>query len=108
MKKVEIETGCGETSTIYVSQDVAKITVDGKEYTLSSPDEKQEEKVKTGTVLTLGDRKGGDGYTISVLEGHIITSDRGSYMEGVYLVLDPQGKHVAIIDTNHFGEFRLS
>ena len=32
MKKIEIETECGEVSTIYVSQDVTKITIDGEEY----------------------------------------------------------------------------
>jgi len=34
MKKIEIETECGKVSTIYVSQDVTKITVDGDPYTL--------------------------------------------------------------------------
>ena len=38
MKKVEVETVCGEVSTIYVSQDVEKITVDGETY---KPDEKK-------------------------------------------------------------------
>ena len=39
MKKVEIETECGETSTIYVSQDVKKITVDGEEYAATQEEE---------------------------------------------------------------------
>ena len=39
MKKVEIETECGEVSTIYVSQDVTKVTVDGEEYGLKENEE---------------------------------------------------------------------
>ena len=40
MKKVEITTECGEVSTIYVSQDVEKIVIDGEEF---RPEEKEEE-----------------------------------------------------------------
>ena len=32
MKKIEVETECGEVSVIYVSQDIKRITVDGKVY----------------------------------------------------------------------------
>ena len=38
MKKVEITTKCGEVSTIYVSQDVEKIVIDGEEYRRKAPD----------------------------------------------------------------------
>jgi len=44
MKKVEIETECGEVSTIYVSQDVTKVTVDGEEY---NPIEIEDEEKET-------------------------------------------------------------
>ena len=37
MKKVEVETECGEVSVIYVSQDVTKITIDGEEYGVQKP-----------------------------------------------------------------------
>ena len=39
MKKVEIETECGETTTVYVSQDIESIIVDGKKYNLKHEDE---------------------------------------------------------------------
>jgi len=41
MKKVEIETECGEVSTIYVDQDVKSITIDGEKYNPESEDEEE-------------------------------------------------------------------
>ena len=73
MKKVEVETVCGEVSTIYVSQDVEKITVDGETY---KPDEK---KIPTrGKIL-----KDGGGFSVLWVErsfgGYIQPDDDGFY-----------------------------
>jgi len=103
---VEVET-CGvQTHVLFVDNDITKITVDGKEYTLSSPTEKQEEEAKTGTLITLEDRKGGNGYTLWIEKG-IITSDSGEYRVGVYRILDKHGNKIGLIDTDHLGNFTL-
>ena len=45
MKKIEVETECGEVSVIYVSQDVSKITVDGEEYGVTPTPEPEDTRL---------------------------------------------------------------
>jgi len=48
MKKIEVETECGEVSIIYVSQDVAKIIVDGETFYSNEGIEKDDRMVTKG------------------------------------------------------------
>ena len=45
MKKVEIETECGEETVFYVAQDVETITVDGEEWTKKADTELDKEEI---------------------------------------------------------------
>jgi len=54
MKKVEIETECGETTIVYVSQDIKKITVDGEELASSDYEPKNAYSVERMLGVLLG------------------------------------------------------
>jgi len=50
MKKIEVKTVCGEISTIYVSQDVEEITIDGEIYQKNIVDD---ERLETEDCISL-------------------------------------------------------
>ena len=83
MKKVEITTKCGEVSTIYVSQDVEKIVIDGEEYRRKAPDNRLPVTGESigvisflSKILKLSEEGGFDGWYIDYkLEGDILSID---------------------------------